>query len=62
MDVYRVQCSNLLLTGEYRTYYVLAKDCAGAEAKALKKMASELTEHKSQNYAYEINLLGTLVR
>jgi hypothetical protein len=62
MDVYRVECSNKELTGEYRTYFVLAKDCADAEAKAIKKMGAEVNEHKSLHYATSVDMLGSLVR
>ena len=62
MEVYRVECSNTVMRGEYRTYLVLAKDCAGAEAKALKKMGAELQENKALHYASSVELLGPLVR
>lgn len=62
MDVYHVHCSNTVLTGEFHEYFVLAKDCGDAEAKAIKKMGAELHEHKSLHYASSVELLGPLVR
>lgn len=62
MDVYQVGCKNAVLFGECRTYLVLAKDCAEAEAKAIKKMGAEVKEHKSHHYATSVERLGPLVR
>jgi hypothetical protein len=62
MEVYRVECRNSVLQGEYRLYLVLAKDCGTAEAKALKKMAAEVHENKTEHYAASVELLGPLVR
>lgn len=62
MPVYEVECSNTVMSGEHRTYLVEARDCGGAEKKAVEKMDDDLMDERGTNYATSIRLVGTLVR
>jgi hypothetical protein len=62
MPVYEVECTNTVLSGENRTYLVDARDCGGAEKKAIEQMNADLDGERGKNYATSVLLVGTLVR
>jgi len=61
-EIYQVECRNTVLTGEARSYWVLASDCATAEKRALQKMTSELRGQEGRNYVLSVSFRGYLLK
>ena len=65
MTICRVKTTNTELTGEHREYLVQAPDVGSAEIKALDQMKKDMGKADGklgENYVYQVELLGELVK